>query len=361
MNRLSPEEVRARVLTELGLELGAKDLLAIEPMAAALRRAAGMLCPCAAATLTRAVVRPLEGLVPDLDGVRELAASTLDAMIAHGDLSEQRDIAVDGSERGGPLLYATPPTFVTRRSGAVLLVGIAPDRLSPLPEELEARIQYVKHFRRLPAADAEDLRSELMQIGLVEWTFDKWQKAPASGTPAQHLARLDKLLDEGARSGEVPGLTLLDPVRAVHYYAGRWVEPGSLTGRFVGRRSQAYGSDLWSYVQVNGGHPERLIDLPLAGSRARGCDEAWRLQMAIDAKSGEPQRFRVRPGLGGTRLLELFSPVPAFAQRRWDAVGDPVTPTGCLLSYRFSENELSEELSFIRDVLWLAERVESSE
>jgi hypothetical protein len=51
----------------------------------------------------------------------------------------------------------------------------------------------------------------------------------------------------------------------------------------------------------------------------------------------------------------VFSPVPMWARRRWDAVGEPVTLSGCVFAYRFGAAELEEEARFARDVLWLAE------
>jgi hypothetical protein len=149
---------------------------------------------------------------------------------------------------------------------------------------------------------------------------------------------------------------VLDPTRPVRFYRGRWAEPRAKTGRFVARRSQAYGAELWCYVQLRDGCPERLIDLPLPGSRWRGCDEAWRLQLAIDADRAEPQRFRVRSGCGGAAVIELFSPLPMWARRRWEAVGESVPRSGCLLAYRFATAELEEELRFARDEVWLDER-----
>ena len=39
--------------------------------------------------------------------------------------------------------------------------------------------------------------------------------------------------------------------------------------------------------------PQRLIDLPVGISAAPAADEAWRLQAALDAMAGRPQRFRI--------------------------------------------------------------------
>jgi hypothetical protein len=359
MRRLTVAEVHAEKVAELALDPSALDLTSIEAIAGALRRAASFLCPCGAATLVRTVVRPLQGLVDDLQEMKVLVEETLEAMVAQGDIFEHRDVEESTGHEKAALLYAAPPAFVLRRSGTVILLGIASDQLSALPDDLEARIEYVNHVRRLTSAPGEDLRTDLIQLGLIEISYEGWLRTPSVETPAEHVARLDGLLDAALPSRDVPGLVLLDPDRSVRYYRGRWVAPHSHYGRFMARRSQAYGADLWCYVQLRDGNPERLIDLPISGSRRRGCDEAWHLQMAIDAKRGKPQRLRVRPGPGHTRVMEFFSPVPMWARRRWDAIGEPVPGSGCLLAYRLAEAELGEELRFAREALWLDELKET--
>jgi hypothetical protein len=354
MRRLTADQVHAQKIRELGLDPEALDLTTAEGLAGALRRAASYLCPCSAVTLVRAIVRPLRGLVPELGATQELVEETLEAMIAHGDVLEQPDVQGDAiSSR--MLLYAAPAGFVVRQSGLVLLLGVASDHLSPLPVELERRIQYLGHVRRLSPSDGEDLRSELRELGLLELAFDAWLKGPARESPAQHITASDRILDGVVPSRDIPGLQILDPERPVRYYRGRWVDPKAQTGRYVARRRQAYGADLWCYVQVCDGQPERMIDLPQRGSRWRGCDEAWHLQMALDAQRGSPQRFRVTPGHGEAVVLEFFSPVPAWARRRWDAIGEPVPSSGSLFAYRIPRGEIDEERRFVRDTLWLEE------
>lgn len=359
MKKLSVAEVHEQKIAELGLDPSALDLTSVEAIAGALRRAASFLCPCSVPTLVRSVVRPLRGLVDDLDAVKATVEDTLDAMIAHGDILEHREMEESPSRANSLTLYAAPPAFISRESGTVILLGMASDQLSALPEELEARIQYVNHLRRVTAISGENLRDDLVQLGLIELPYTDWLRMPPHETAGQHLSHLDRLLDAVQPSREVPGLILLDPTRSVRYYRGRWAEPRSQTGRFVARRSQAYGAQLWCYIQMVNGNPERLIDFPISGSRWRGCDEAWRLQIAIDANQGEPQRFRVRPGPENTSIMEFFSPVPMWAQRRWDAVGEPVPSSGCLFAYRFAETELAEELRFAREELWLGNLTET--
>ena len=104
-----------------------------------------------------------------------------------------------------------------------------------------------------------------------------------------------------------------------------------------------------------------MVDLPLADSRWRGCDEAWRLQIAIDANRGSAQQFRINTSLGDSYVMEFFSPIPMWARRRLDSVGQPVSRPGCLFAYRLDEAELAEEVRFATDELWLAELKGSAE
>ena len=358
MRQISAAELGAQKVAELGLDSNAVGLTSVEAIAGALRRGASFLCPCTAPTLVRYVVRPMRGLVEDLAVIRDLVEQTLEAMIAHGDILEHRDIEGEPGHGDASLLYAASPGFVARDSGAVILLGVASDQLSTVPDDLDARVEPVKHLRRLTPVPGADMRHELLQLGLIEISYSGWLKSPPRETYMQHVARLDRQLDVAQPSRDVPGVVLLDPTRGVRYYRGRWIEPRGQTGRFVARRSQAYGADLWCYLDMRDGNPERLIDFPARQSRWRGCDEAWHLQMAIDAQRGEPQRFRIRPGPDGTRVVEFFSPVPMWACRRWDAVGEPVSATGCLFAYRLAEAELTEELRFAREALWLDEMTE---
>ena len=350
MRRLTAAEVHANKVAELGLDRTAFNLSSVESVAASLRRSASFLCPCASTTLVNAVADPLRGLVEKTEDIRGIVRETLEAMISHGDLIEHRDIE-DPTPVAPVLLYVAPLSFVARESGAAILLGVS----NPALDSIAARIEYIGHLRRLNPNPGENLSTELQHLGFTETTHHQWLRAPHKETPAQHLARFDRLLDAAQPSGDVPGLVLLDGERPVRYYPRRWTSEGLLSGRFVARRSQAYGGDLWCYIEMKDGRPERLVDLPLADSRWRGCDEAWRLQMAIDATRGSAQLFRVNSGAENSYVIQFFSPIPMWARRRLDSVGHPVSSPGCLFAYRLAEAELEQEVNFSSDVLWLAE------
>ena len=355
MRRLSSSDVHSRGVTQLGLDPNTLDLTSVEAIAAALRRAAQIFCPCASATLVRVIVEPMKELVEDNDTFRDSVWDTLEAMIAHGDLFEHRDIEELSTPSTTTLVYGAPVGFVARDSGSVILLGISSNQSSMFPDDLTTRIEYVKHLRRLRPTPNEDLRAVLAQLGLSEVSYNHWLQSPGDETPAQHVSRLDQLLDAAPPSGAVPGLSILDPEQPVRYYRGRWREVRGDSGKFVARRNQAYGANLWCYIELHDGDPERLLDFPQTSSQWRGCDEAWRLQTAIDAQRRNPQRFRLQSDTEGVPVIQFFSPVPMWAQRRWDAVGEPVESSGCLFAYRLPDSELDEEIRYAREMLWLEE------
>ena len=152
MRHLTAMEVHALKVAELGLDSTAVDLTSVEAIAGALRRMASFLCPCAAATLVRGVVQPLRGLVTDIEDFKgKVVGETLEAMIAHGDILEHRDVEEDSTNGAASLLYAAPASFVVRKSGTVILLGIA----SELPDDLAARVEYTNHLRCLSPVPGE--------------------------------------------------------------------------------------------------------------------------------------------------------------------------------------------------------------
>ncbi len=241
-----------------------------------------------------------------------------------------------------------------RKNGTALLLGIASDDISPLPRELADRIVHSNYARMLRSDAGGDLRGQLHECGLRELRGKDWMKAPRAEHAATYLTRLNQRLDEQNVSGDVRGLTILDPNRAVTYYPRRWVAVQSQDGRFVARRKQAYGADQWCYIELSRGDAKRILDLPRDDPRHRGCDEAWRLQAAIDYTRGNPQVFETRSDdKGGTTDVLFYSPVPGWARKRWHAIGEAVEARGCLFSYRFDVRDLPEELDFIARELWL--------
>src|SRR5258708_37061559 len=85
LTRSAGHEIQTKAL---GLDPLALDLTSVECIAGALRRAAGILCPCSPKMLGNSVAQALQHLAENPSGLRETIDSTLTAMVAYGDLVE---------------------------------------------------------------------------------------------------------------------------------------------------------------------------------------------------------------------------------------------------------------------------------
>jgi hypothetical protein len=349
------ESVAATTVTALGLDPSNYAPDSDEALACAIRRIAAMSCPCPRRSMLRAAAGALAPIVPGQD-LSERVDDMIDSLVAHGDLADVRT-SEDEFERASWVLHAAPPAFVLRHSGSVILLGIAPDDVFPLPRGLQRRIRHRGCVRLLEDDDDGNLSAYLSDFGLLELSLKTWLAAPTSVAPEELLREANALLDSAPGVGTVSELCILDWETPVTFYRRRWVEPRRHTGRFIARRPQAHGAPLWCYVELAQGHPKRLLDLPRDERHARGCDEAWRIQAAIDACRGHPQRFRRRP-VGDEVILDFFGPLPRWADRRFAAFGEAAAPSRCLFSRRFQHSEVAEELDYIHDELWLEEAEE---
>jgi hypothetical protein len=345
---LDPEELSDRAIRILGLESVGVDLFGSESLATSLRRAASFLSPAPKRAIVRSVLEVLEGLPGFSDETEGLLETLLDALIGCGDLLQLQS---DDPDFVGQRIVLGPPAFVRRDSGAVLLVGVRPDGATLVPTELSARIEYDGHTRIVRPSDDID---ELLELsGLVQLDTEQWLSKPRASSSLELLEEYQKRLNIASASGQIERARILDPSRPVRYYAGRWRNSNSKdTGGFVARRPQIYGADLWCFAELKNGEFVRLIDLPINDPVKPAHDEGWRLQAAIDAEAGNHQLIEYKTGLTSTRL-NFFSPVPSWAQRRLDIIGTPLLrDQGALFSYSLPNDEVVEELEFLRKMMW---------
>lgn len=343
-------EAARRCVRQFGLDSETVDLDSPEALAASLRRAASFLCPVGPARLVRTVETATLSLTDGDDDLRERLLSLLEAMIGHGDLVELpgRDQTAVPQKQ----LYLGLPAFVRRASGSYLVLGIRPEAATLVGEELLPLVEYDRHVRSVRANPERDIDDLLLASGLRELPAQTWLQSPRTVDPQSAIDDFDARLAVAGPSGEIEGLRVIDAATPVRYYRGRWRPPSADDfGRFVARRPQAFGADLWCYAELDAGRVVRLVDLPVDPSLSRGCDEAWRLQAAIDAARGQPQVVRVQ---GTAGVIDLFSPIPRWLQRRWDSVGKPTRSPGALLSYSFALEEVVEEVEFAASMLWLS-------
>lgn len=320
---------------------------------ATFRRLAGQHCPCSPRTLINAVLEShrwvVSGSVEELDDRLEML---LDQLVSAGDLLELNDVATLDEAVKGTWLFASPPSFVIHpTSNHAYLIGLSTDDPMPIPGDVRRRIISDGAVRRIPPGEGEDLTGLLKGVGLRQLAFDTWMRAPKVEAAKDLVTRLNGFLDGQPRVGEIQDLKILDWTIPTRSYRKRWAPPRSQTGSFVVRRPQAYGADLWGYARLNDGRVEALIDLPLPQTRWRGCDGAWRLQLAIDETIGQPQRYRLAQTQSGKRA-DFFFPLPEWARRRLAVVGREVSADQCLISFEIAEPAWAGEAQFLREYLF---------
>ena len=349
---LSAPEVLKVSRQVLGLPEQAIDLLDDATMGAMARRAAGIHCPCSRATLASVLRESLRHVADDAT-LDECIEGTIEALIVAGDLLELDQVTTDHAAATARWIFAAPFGFVKRPGGSVYLVGATPDDATPLPPSLRIRVQYQRHCRVLSPGPGEDLTFVLRELELVEIPERVWLRAPKQQSSRALLDEITRRLMTQLPSGQVEDLLLIDPEKPVDYYAGRRTGAKRKTGCFIARRPQAYGAAIWGFAQLQDGALAKFLDFPLKGSRWRGCDLAWHLQMAIDYCRGTPQRYRRRATATGT-CLDFFSPLPVWAERRFAIIGRPTDRQHCLTSYEIQESELPAEEAFLQQHLWLS-------
>jgi hypothetical protein len=236
-----------------------------------------------------------------------------------------------------------------------MLLGVRPEGAAIVGDDLAGRVEYERHVRLIRSGDSDSAADLLEAEGLLELASEHWLEAPRSSTAEEVLAGYVDRLQAAGPAGDIEGLRIIDPSSSATYYRGRWrTLRVADNGRFVARRPQAYGAALWCFTEVTGGEVQALVDLPALSPLSPGADEAWRLQAAIDALANSPQRTRSRTGGDqSSAILDLFSPVPSWLQRRLDAVGTPVLRgRGALFSYALPAEEAEEELEFLHQMMW---------
>jgi hypothetical protein len=332
--------------TQLGLDT-TTALESQTALAAAVRRAVSLLAPSSRRTIRSTVTKALRPLVPDTEDLRDRIDDTIEDLLGYGDIVQAE------ATHGGPLdLFLAAPAFVENADGRLFVIGAKAGDPLGVPEGLRAFLVNTGHVRYVSIAACADAKAQLTEGGFLELSLQQWRGAPSLSSAGDHRQTYDTALSGRGRAGYLEGLTLIDPARSVTFYRGRWVAQRRQTGRFVARRPQKYGAERWCYIEIDDGTVTRLLDLPL-GNSERGCDQAWRLQAAIDSVAGHPQRLRIRSSPKSGSVVEVMSPIPRWLQRRWDLVGVSTEPSHALIAYVMDDAVAEQEASYAETSMWL--------
>ncbi len=351
MQVINSELVIEKTIHGLGQTAEAGGKLSDAFLCELLRRIAGFQCPCSPSTMRMIAMQALLGLVGENTNIVSRIDHAIEALQSGGDLIEARYVTDSDGRARGTFLYLAPPSFVQYPSGTIRVVGIASEETTPLPASIRGRIKWEGSARLLEPNANESLAETLKDSGFGMQSFESWLRQPSATTAHEYRKQIDKALQSATAAGYVDGLRVFD-MDSTERYLGGWVAVEKHQGRYVCRRPQAYGSDLWGVVLLSEGKPQKLVDLPYLDGNQRGCDEAWRVLLALYNEAGKPQQFDVLEGSERSEVAFDF-PVPLWVQRRLEVVGVRVTHQTRMFCYSISNGAMQAEREFLNSSVWM--------
>ena len=353
---VSRQQALERVGQSLGLH-GSEQTGEVSPalVRQALRRAASILAPCARHEIERSVRQTLHYLGSSESVLDSMIEDVLESLIVFRDLLEMRASAEDVWVSADVTIRPAAPSFVRREDGSIVILGTAGDVITPVPEDLAARVVHRGALRLLLPTSAEPIAPRLQEFGLIELNEKAWLRIPKVESAKDYVDGWRRRLEAVQPAGQLEGLLICKPARRGMIYRDRWHAPeAGDAGLFVARRPQRFGANLWCLVELQVDATARILDLFSSGDTVRSCDIAWQIQMAMDASAGQAQAFRCRAH-GDRATIDFFSPVPSWAERRLFLAGRHCAGEGCLFSYEMAATAIDAERRFLRESLWLAE------
>lgn len=349
---LSQTDLLGAMARQLGVEdVGSHDEgLSITLVAAVLRRTAVSICPCPRDTVIGIATEAFAGL-GKAEAIKTRVRDVLDRLVVIGDLLELGGTSTLPSVAADDWLYCAPPTFVVLE-GSILVLGVEAEDQATLPASLRQHVQCRRELRVLRSEDVKAVREQLHAAGYLEISKVAWTRLPQDQPAGKFLDAVIRRLKESGGQGKLEGLKVLGPANGSKNYASRWTIPEGQSGHFVGRRPQAFGSPLWVFVELEHGRPARFIDLPWRGGKFRGCDHGWRIQSALDAVSGNPQRYRITLRDGDIVRYEFFSPLPLWAERHLRIHGERVAASSALIAYELERQADHDIDNLLQSYMW---------
>lgn len=345
MRIIKKEEIKNKII-EKNTGNRKDNILSDENLSCLIRRAASILCPCTPNMLVMSIVKPLE-IYNNESEIEEKVLKLLEKMIESGEIIQSND------ENMKETVRIIPPTYIRVVENYVYIMGGQCDNNNYVPDIFRNRIEYYGHLRRIKMEKEEEYK--ILEVnGFVELSLGSWLKMPKKETYESYKKNIDKYMDERIiEKNNYLNVKIIETCRKVDWYKGRWTDSKGKSGRYVGRRERKYGPDLWCYFEIKNGLVKKLVDLPIRDLRWRACDEAWRLQMAIDACNGANQKYTIKKIFNNSYVIKYFSPLPLWYRRRMQFIGVERKPEGCMISFEIKEENINEEKRICEEYMWL--------
>jgi len=335
---ISTDALVREVLRELAPDLPSTELTDAH-MAAALRRAALLRCPCRPSELVAAVLDPLKGLETScLPGeadpkalLSRLAEDRLDALLADGELLAASDVQLPEASDPDRLIY-THPLMAVPIGDRALLVGCGgPEQVQAISSlGLTMTRRGARRWLQVGGRSPETRAAALSSAGIPLLDPVVWARAPAPAD-AEVLAQDLRARLNGARPlGSVAGTEVLLPPAGAPSARGAYLSRWRLTeglrerpGDYIGRYPGAYNSRRWAAFRLDGyGRVERAVSVPYEAGRWPAHMIALRLAAALHSAAGSPEPYALTAAGPGRLALVLSLPPPHWVARQLSLWGD---------------------------------------
>ena len=338
MRLISTDALVRDTLRELAPDLPSTKLTDAH-MAAALRRAALLRCPCRPSELIAAVLDPLRGLeplcLPDAADPRarlsQLAEDRLDALLADGELLAASDVQLPEATDPDRLIY-THPLMAVQIGARALLVGCGGSERAQViaGAGLALTRRGARRWLQVGGRSPQALTSALSKAGVPPLNSSVWARSPAPAAASEIVQDLRARLDGARPLGSVTGTeVLLRPGGAPGgrgAYLSRWRPTEGLReqpGDYIGRYPGAYNSRRWAAFRLDDyGRIERAVAVPFEAGRWPAHMIALRLAAALHSVAGQPETYTLT-GEGPRHLALLLSlPPPHWVARQLGLWGE---------------------------------------
>lgn len=304
---ISPNSNLFEVLAKsLELNLASGSNLSVTVIASVIRRAAAIIAPCTRRELLAEASHALTGCLDDM--AEGTLLEVVDDLVVGGDLIEAPAL-LEGHEDAPVLTFCRQPSFC--RSGArVYLLGAAPDDAPFLPKSMMGDVLCDGGVRYMTIEADPSICETLPRMGLHELSLDQWLSVPEHQSACRLIEQLDAMMASRGREDNLIGIRWLTSPDSNCTYRQRWHEEATDERLLIARAPQPYGEDSWFLAERSNG-TTRFLQLPLEEfPKDRGCDLAWRVQLALDFAAGRPAWYTIVPGIEFSKLTVSF-PIPS--------------------------------------------------
>ena len=355
INSLNHNDVLNKIKNIYKLEEHASKELIIYNI---IRKLAVIHSPCSINLLKNKLKEQTDVLFNDLEIGYDLEEYIQD-IVSYGDLLELSDVLVkNGNNYPKNTLFLSQNKFIRYSEKEFYLLGISNENEFPFNTDFEKLVTYSGPAKILTLENERDIETLKEKFGFSELPKEYWLNLPKEEIKDYYSFAL-KELKNSPNEITIENLEIFS-----HYNTNNYRKRKKLleneTGIFVCKKSHTFGSQMWGLIKTDNGKILNFIELPFKKNiknNIRACDEAWRLNCAIDMENKFPQKYKILDDKLNKKWIQFFSPVPKWVERKLIIQGGEKRKSfnKSLYSISTSENNLKNDKLFLKFYLGMEE------